>query len=269
MTLPMPLAWSAVARDYARHIVPGLRPAARALCSYLDVRAGERVLDVACGPGTAALVAHELGARVVGVDYAEEMIVLARELGAGRTELEFQVANALALPLPDESFDVVLSNFGVIFAPEPERAVREMARVLVEGGRAGLTAWPRAGTMGEYYDLATRYIVMPESTHDPHSWGDPERAGAWFGVAFDVLLLQSLDVPFHAPSAAEAWRVLRTSTGRVAVGYAALEPEARRAMDADMEAYFRGFAGTDGRVEWPREALVVCGSKRLDGEAVT
>src|SRR4051812_7563030 len=107
MSQPMPLAWSAVAREYARHIVPGFRPAAQALCASLDVHPGDRVLDVACGPGTAAFVARELGAaKVVGVDYAEEMVTVARERAVDDPALDFRLGNALALPVPDGAFDV-------------------------------------------------------------------------------------------------------------------------------------------------------------------
>jgi SAM-dependent methyltransferase len=262
MSQPMPLAWSAVAREYARHIVPGFRPAAQALCAYLDVHPGDRVLDVACGPGTAAFVARELGAaKVVGVDYAEEMVVVARERAVDDPALDFRLGNALALPVPDGAFDVALSTFGVIFAPEPERAMAEMARALVSGGRAGLTAWPVTGVMGRYYGIIYRYLAMPPSPHDPHAWGDPEQARAWFGSAFEITLLQALEVPYEAPSPEEAWRLLRTSAGRAAIAYRELDPTRRARLDAEMHEYFGGFADAAGRVRWMREALVVCGRK--------
>ncbi|HEU4700357.1 MAG TPA: class I SAM-dependent methyltransferase [Gemmatimonadales bacterium] len=268
MTLPMPLAWSAVAREYARHIVPGFVPAARALCAYLDVHPGDRVLDVGCGPGTAAFVARELGAdAVVGVDYAEEMVAVARERAAGDPRMDFRLGNALDLPVRDGIFDVALSTFGVIFAPDPVRAMAEMARALGPGGRAGLTAWPDTGIMGEYYAIVYRYLTMPAAPHDPHKWGDPAQARAWFDTAFDVALVQTVTVPYEAESPEEAWRIFRASAGRAAIAYRELDPAPRARLDAEMHAYFRRFAGPGGRVVWPREALVVCGRKREHGAA--
>src|SRR5688572_11402393 len=114
--LGMPAAWSRVAREYQRRIAPDFAPAARRLCQELGVGPRDAVLDVACGPGTAALAAWSLGVRsVVGVDYAAAMLVAARADTPPEAAVRYSAANALALPFQPERFDVVISSFGLIF----------------------------------------------------------------------------------------------------------------------------------------------------------
>jgi SAM-dependent methyltransferase len=265
--MPLPDAWSLVASEYARNIVPGFRPAATALCAMSGIQAGDRVLDIACGPGTAALVAWEIGARpVVGVDFSIGMLARAREAAAGLDGIEFVEGNALALPLPDASFDVVISNFGVIFAPDPSLAVTEMARVLATGGRIGFTAWLRSGTTDSYYRTVSRHLPEIVSPHDAFDWGDPEIATRWLGTRFQQVHTETIEVPFTARNAQEAWHALRSSTGRVGATYPRLSAEARLSMDGDMEAYFGQYRQPDGTTRWIREALVIVGKKKSADE---
>jgi SAM-dependent methyltransferase len=258
----MPEAWSRVARDYQRHIVPDFLPAARALCRAVPIDPGACVLDTACGPGTAAIAARDLGAsEVVGLDYAPLMVAVAREEAAGRPGLTYLVGNALALPFAAEAFDVVVSSFGLIFAPDPAVAVREAARVLRHRGRLGLLVWPPDGSIGAYQAAAFRHLAVPPSAHDPFLWGVPDRAHAWLDPHFDAVRYTALDVPFEAASPADAWRVLRTATGRVAAAYAALDPAGQARLDVEMEKFFEPFRRSDGRVVWPREAFIVTAVK--------
>ena len=263
MNLPhtgMPQAWSSVARDYRRHIAPDLAPAARQLCRAVGIAAGDRVLDIACGPGTAAFAARERGAvRVVGVDYARGMCAAAREDPRGIPPLHCVVADALCLPVATAGFDVVISSFGLVFAADPFVAAAEAARVLRPAGRLGLLAWPPDGSVGAYQEAAFRYLAVPQGAHDPFQWGVPWRARAWLGAAFDGVEFDPIEVPFEAASPAAAWAVLRTATGRVAAGYAELDHEARARLDADMERFFERFRRADGRVYWLREAFVIRG----------
>jgi SAM-dependent methyltransferase len=262
MIPPMPAAWSTVAREYAKSILPGFRPAARALCEFARIGEGDRVLDVACGPGTASIEARALGAaEVTGVDYATGMIAVARELTAGQSGFTFLEGNALDLPVPDAAFDVAISNFGVIFAPDPVHAAREMARAVRPGGRAALTAWLESDVTREYYELVYQHIPRHPAPHDPYDWGVPARAVAWLGSGFTAIETGPLAVPFDAESVAAAWSILNRSTGRVAAGYATLSPDARRAFDDDMHRYFARFRRDDGTVHWPREALLVRGRR--------
>jgi SAM-dependent methyltransferase len=253
-------SWSRVARDYQRHIAPDFLPAARAMCRAVRVGRDDAVLDVACGPGTASLAARELGAAaVVGVDFARGMIAAARDDAALGPSARFAVADALALPFAAGHFDVVISSFGLIFAPDPIRAAEEAARVLRRGGRLGLLAWPSGGSIGAYQEAAFRHLAVPPSAHDPFQWGVPERARGWLGPAFEGVELQPIDVPFDAASAAAAWCLLRTATGRVAAAYAGLDASAQARLDVEMERFFEPFRLKDGRVHWPREAFILQG----------
>lgn len=266
--IPIQDAWTAVAREYLRHIVPGFLPAARSLCEGAGIGPGDRVLDIACGPGTASCVARGMGAAAVtGIDFAPGMVRLAREEAektgaAERTgPIQFLEGNALALPLGNHKFDVVVSNFGVIFAPDAPKAVSEMARVLRPGGRLSLTAWPRRGAIGDYYDIVDRHLPPAPSPHDPHDWGRPERARAWLDPVFADIVGRALQVPFKAASAQEAWHLLRNSTGRVSSGYSVLPAERRGALDQEMHRFFARLSRAGG-ISWPREATLITGTRR-------
>jgi ubiquinone/menaquinone biosynthesis C-methylase UbiE len=255
--LGMPAAWSRVARDYHDKIAPDFVPAARRLCEQLKDGPADRVLDVACGPGTAAEAARELGAReVVGVDYARAMLFVARDDGPPGAA-HYVAANAMALPFAPESFDVVVSSFGIIFAPDPGAAVRECARVLAPEGRIGLLVWPPDGSIGEYQRIAFQHLDIPPSAHDPFEWGVPERAQRWLAPLFDRIRTVPLTVPFAAQSPEAAWQTLSTATGRVAAAYAELGPEGRERLDADMAEFFRRFENAGGGVAWERQAMML------------
>ncbi len=256
--LGMPEAWSRVARAYHRQVAPDFVPAARRLCQEVCVGPGDRVLDIACGPGTAAVAARGLGARdVVGIDYATDMLVVARAEAQGDAGLRYAAANALALPFPPERFDVVISSFGLIFASEPELAVREAARTLRPEGRLGLLAWPPDGSIGEYQRVAFRHLAIPPTAHDPFQWGVPTQARAWLSPAFTGVEIVPIEVPFEAESPEAAWRVLSTATGRVAAAYAELNRDGRARLDAEMVRFFEPFRRSGGRVFWPRQAMIV------------
>ena len=251
-----------MARNYTKHLAPGLRPAARALCDALRIGTGDRVLDVACGPGTVSFEAARLGAaQVTGIDYSPEMVALARREGAGLGHVEFLEGDATALPILSESFDVAVSAFGIIFAPQPRLAVAELHRAVTADGRAGIVTWPRSGNMGRYYEVVFQHITKPEQGFDPYAWGEVENARKWFGEWFGYLEFTPLDVPYDAPTPAEAWDTLKIASGRVAMAYPKLDPDAQKRMDAAMIDYFGGFTVAGGKVHWPREALMVTGNK--------
>lgn len=145
---------------------------AEALCQAADPHPGQRVLDVACGSGNAALVAARRYCQVAGVDYVPALIERAqrRAAAAGR-DVDFRVADAQELPYPDASFDVVLSVYGMQFAPDQEKAAGELLRVCRPGGKIGLASPIPAGWSGDFFAVHGRYAPPPPGVKPPLRWG--------------------------------------------------------------------------------------------------
>jgi len=149
-------------------------PAAR-LVRHAGIRAGARVLDVACGTGVVAVTAARLGARVSGLDLTPELLAVARDNAriAG-VDIEFQDGDVENLPFEQDTFDVVVSQYGHIFGPRPDVAIAEMLRVLKTGGTIAFSTWPPDLYVGRLITLVGRYmppgdVQMPS----PALWGDP------------------------------------------------------------------------------------------------
>jgi len=146
------------------------------LVRFADVRPGQRVLDVACGTGVAAITAAGRGAEVTGLDLTPELLARAREnaaiLGRKVTWIE---GDAEALQFPDGAFDVVMSQFGHMFAPRPAVAVQEMLRVLKRGGRIAFSTWPPDLFIGRMFTLVATYLPPPPvDAAPPSQWGNPD-----------------------------------------------------------------------------------------------
>jgi SAM-dependent methyltransferase len=213
------------AGDYPR-MAARLRPVAEAVVEAAGVRAGEAVLDVACGTGNAALAAAARGAApVVGVDLEPALLVHApRDAG-----VEWVAGDALALPLGGDAFDVVLSVFGVMYAPGHARAAAELARVTRAGGRVVLASWIPGGflpSMGAA--LAPFLPPPPRSDAPPARWGDPAYATALLHAAGLTAVehrAASLTLGFATPDEAVAFLV--DTAGHVVSERARLDREGR------------------------------------------
>ncbi len=145
---------------------------AEALCEAVDPHAGERVLDIACGSGTAALVAARRYCEVSGIDYVPELIERARlRAEADDLGVDFRVGDAQALPYEDGSFDVVLSVYGIQFAPNQEKAASELLRVMRPGGRIALASPISEGWSGDFFATNARHVPPPPGIHPPLRWG--------------------------------------------------------------------------------------------------
>jgi ubiquinone/menaquinone biosynthesis C-methylase UbiE len=148
---------------------------AEELVKVVDPRPGQKVLDLACGSGTAALVAARRYCEVTGIDYVPELIARARKRAeASGLPSEFLVADAQDLPFPDNSFDVVLSVYGVQFAPDQEKAAAEMVRVCRQGGKTGLAGPIPEGWSGDFFATHGRYVPPPPGVKPPLRWGTEE-----------------------------------------------------------------------------------------------
>jgi SAM-dependent methyltransferase len=150
-------------------------PAAAKLVRHAGVQAGQRVLDVACGTGVVAITAARAGANVSALDLTPELLARAREHGeVAGVKVDWHEGDVEKLPFQDAEFDVVLSQFGHIFAPRPQVAVSEMLRVLKTGGTIAFTTWPPEEMVGRSFAITSRYMPKPPvEVPPPPMWGDP------------------------------------------------------------------------------------------------
>ena len=179
-----------------------LAPAASALIGAVGPLAGRRVLDLAAGTGTVALMAAEQGARASACDITPRMVERGRQasIAAGLT-VEWREANAETLPWPDDSFDYVLSSFGLIFLPRPAIALTELRRVLRTGGLLGFTAWTPHGFMGSMTKIMQHWLPPPPGIADILDWG--RTAVVWERLTDSALMpvrMQRLCLPWRFDS---------------------------------------------------------------------
>src|SRR5437763_1765060 len=202
MSGPPPLDWSL--GRYER-TAKQLLPAARLVVERAAPRAGERVVDVGCGTGNAALLAAERGARVTGVDPAARLLDVAREEAAARgLDADFALGEAAALPLADGEADVVLSVFGLIFAPGPQAAAAELDRVTAPGGRIVLSAWLPGGGMSDAIrvsrEAVARVMKLPPGPQ-PFAWHERGDLARLFAPNGFEVSLEEATIAFTATSA--------------------------------------------------------------------
>lgn len=205
------------------------------LAEAADVRADERVLDVAAGNGNATLAAARRFARVVSTDYVPHLL----EKGAARAqseglEVRFQVADAEALPFPDASFDVALSTFGVMFTPDHGRAARELTRVVRSGGRIGMANWTPEGFIGELFRVISKYAPPPAGTQSPVLWGNEPHIVELFGPEAADLRCMRRNFNFRYRSAAHWIDVFRKYYGPTHKVYAALDTARQEQLSEDI-----------------------------------
>jgi len=208
-----------------------------ALCEAVDLRSGERVLDVACGNGNAALAAARRFARVTGVDYVPALLARAgSRASADGLPIELREGDAEALPFPDGAFDVVLSTFGVMFAPDQERAARELVRVCRHGGRIGLASWTPDGFIGQVFRVLGGHVPPPPGLRGPSQWGTDERLAELFaGEAREVRTARK-EFTFRYRSPSHWVEVFRTWYGPIHRAFGSLAPDAQGALATDLEA---------------------------------
>jgi SAM-dependent methyltransferase len=227
----------------ARQVVP----ASEALCEKVDPRPGQRVLDVACGSGNAALVAARRYCEVTGIDYVAALIERARQRAAAEgTEIQFEVGDAQDLPFPDASFDVVLSVFGVMFAPDQERAAREILRVCRPGGRIGLACWMPEGWGGDLISAHARYLPPPPGLPPPMRWGTETGLADLLGPSVTSIEAAPRTVFQHFRSIDHALRTFRDSFGPTTRAFEILDPGGQHALAQDLTALFHRYNRAQG-----------------------
>jgi ubiquinone/menaquinone biosynthesis C-methylase UbiE len=184
------------------------------LCESIPVHAGDRVLDVGTASGNTAISAARRRAIVTGVDLVPSLLGHARKRAeAEGFEIDFQEGNAMALSFEDASFDVVLSTFGAIFAPNPHKTAAEIARVCRLGGKIGMTSWPPDSMLGKLFLLLAQYSAPGSDVDVPLQWGAETLVGERLSPYFQDLRVQRRAVRFRARSAEEWVEFMRSHFG--------------------------------------------------------
>lgn len=203
------------------------------LAEAADIRAGERVLDVAAGNGNASLAAARRFARVTSTDYVPALLEKGRARAAAEgLQLSFLVADAEHLPCADQSFDVVLSSFGAMFAPDHARAAAEMVRVLRPGGRIALANWTPEGGVGQLMQLLGRHVPPPVELRSPLLWGTETHLRELFGGL--EMQGERKTFKFRYASAAHWLQIFRDYFGPLHQAFAALAPGPAHALELDI-----------------------------------
>lgn len=210
------------------------------LCETVDVRAGERVLDVAAGNGNSSLAAARRFARVTGVDYVPHL--LEKAAGRARAEglaIDFLEGDAEKLPFDEGSFDAVLSVFGVMFTANHLAGASELVRVCKSGGRIGLANWTPTGFIGAMLRTIGTHVAPPVGALSPALWGKREYLAELFGDQVSSLEVQHREFNFRYASAAHFIDTFRTFYGPMNRAYAALDEKGQAALTSDLEALVR------------------------------
>lgn len=254
-------AWSS--GDYAV-VGTTLQIVGEQLAEALDLRAGEKVLDVAAGNGNATLAAARRWCEVTSTDYVEHLL----ERGRLRAEAEglrvtFQQADAEALPFADASFDAVLSTFGAMFSPDQSRTASEMLRVCRPGGRIGLANWTPDGFIGHVFKTIGKHLPPPAGLKSPALWGTWEWMERAFRAESSKLVAEPRYFVFRYRSAEHFLDVFRRYYGPMLKAFEALQEPGRKALARDLgEVIARFNKSGDDTVVIPSEYLEVVATKR-------
>jgi SAM-dependent methyltransferase len=253
---------SAMARVWSvgsyEKIAARLAPVQDQLTTLLAPRAGEDVLDAGTGTGEVAIRAARTGARVRAIDISEPMLEKARrraeELGV---PVEFDIGDVEYLPYDDDSFDVVASNFGLIFAPDHANVAAELARVTRPGGRVGFSAWKPDPKLGELY---RRFTDEPLEGREAYEWGREDHVEDMLAEDFG-LEFEDGTLTLEAESGEEVWKLFSESAPPVVSLAAKLGEGRREEFHRAFVELYEGYRTEDG-IRAPRRYLIVLGKRK-------
>jgi ubiquinone/menaquinone biosynthesis C-methylase UbiE len=234
------------------------------LCEALDLRSGQKVLDVAAGNGNISLAAARRWCEVTATDYVPALLERARERAAAeRLHIEFREADAEALPFADGSFDAVVSTFGVMFAADQERAAAELLRVCRPGGKIGLANWTPDGFIGQLFKTVGKQVPPPAGVKSPSLWGTRERLAELFPPHAASIDAQSRHYVFRYRSPAHWLDVFKTYYGPTLKAFATLDAAGQAVLQRDITALIDRFnRAKDGTMVVPSEYLEIVVTRR-------
>jgi ubiquinone/menaquinone biosynthesis C-methylase UbiE len=237
---------------------------AEELVEAVGIVADERVLDVACGSGNGALAAaRRAWGNTVGADFVPALLERGRERAtAERLDVDFVDADAVDLPFGDGVFDVVLSIFGAMFAPEHEKAAAELLRVCRPGGRIGMANWVPDGGVGKMFTTIAKHAPPPPGISSPLLWGTEEHLRELFGEGISELRLERRKSRQTFRSADHFLDFFRTYFGPTKVAYERVGAEGEEALTADLRAYLDEYnTGGEGTLVLEPEYLQVVATR--------
>jgi ubiquinone/menaquinone biosynthesis C-methylase UbiE len=254
-------AWSS--GDYAV-VGTTLQIVGEELCEALDLRSGQKVLDVAAGNGNVTLAAARRWCDVVSTDYVPSLLERGRlRAEAEGLSVEFKEADAEALGFANASFDVVVSTFGVMFAPDHDKAAAELVRVCKSGGKIGLANWTPEGFIGQLFKVLGKYLPPPAGTRSPAQWGTQARIAEMFGAAAASIKAESRMFSFRYRSPEHFVEIFRNFYGPTHKAFAALNSVNQLGFQNDLLALIgRMNRAEDGTMVVPSEYLEIVITKR-------
>jgi len=236
-----------------------LAPVADQLVNLLEIGAGERVLDLATGTAEVAVRAARKGAAVTGIDIAEPMLGKARERAEEEgLQITFDRGDVEYLPYEDSCFDVLASNFGLIFAPDHANVAEEVARVSCPGARLGFTAWKPNPKLGELY---RRFTESPIEGREAYEWGREDHVEDMLGEHFE-LEFEDGTLWLEAESGEEIWKLFSESAPPVIALIAQLDEEGKQKFHEAFVELYETYRTKDGMVRAPRRYLLVLGRRK-------
>lgn len=212
------------------------------LCESVPILAGQRVLDLATASGNTALAAARRRAAVTAIDITPALLEHARmRATAEGLKIDFQEGDATALMFPNGSFDVVISTFGAIFAPDPAKTAMEMARVCRPGGKIAMANWTPEGMLGKLFRILARYSPPGAQVDLPVSWGDEEVLRERLGHYVSDIRIKRETVRFRSPSAPQWVEFMKSYFGPAIAAFEYSSAEQGRALEKEMTDLMREF----------------------------
>jgi len=239
--------------------------ASEQLCEAVDPQPGQRVLDVACGSGNAALIAARRYCEVTGLDYVPELLARARQRAtADGVQVDFREGDAQALPVSDGSYDAVMSVFGVMFAPDQSQSARELLRACRSGGTIGLATWMPEGWGGDFFRALSKHVPPPPAgLKPPVRWGTEDGVRELIGDGTSAISFSTRSFLQHYRSLDHALDQFFTFYGPTARAFNAADAAGRDALRKGIAAVFQKYdEGTGGACALRSDYLQVIATRR-------